>query len=91
MTNKKEDTMSNKTTQEKIGELVGQASMLFYNKETKLLDGVFDEKQAGEIVKEILALILQKRIDELEQAMNTPGGTIYQAIYERIDQLKENK
>ena len=50
----KEKNMSNTRT---VGELVGQASMLFYNEETKLLDGVFDEKQAQEIVDKIEALI----------------------------------
>ena len=50
-----------------ISELVGQASTLFYNKKTKLLDGVFDEKQALEIVDEIEALItLHTKKAELE-------------------------
>ena len=52
-----------------IGELVGQASTLFYNKKTKLLDGVFDEKQAQEIVDKIQALITEARIDELKAIM----------------------
>ena len=50
-----------------IDELVGQASMLFYNKETKSLDGVFDEKQAGEIVAKIQALITEAEDKAMEK------------------------
>ena len=63
----KEKNMSNTRT---VGELVGQASMLFYNEETKLLDGVFDEKQAQEIVDKIEALIdLHTQKAELKESI----------------------
>ena len=68
----KEKNMSNTRT---VGEIVGQASMLFYNEETKLLDGVFDEKQAQEIVDKIEALIdLHTQKAELEVNGDTSDG-----------------
>jgi len=54
-------------TRTKVYELIGQASVLFRDKKTNLLDGVFDEKQANEIAEEILALIKQEKHDLLNR------------------------
>jgi len=80
-----------------IGELVGQASTLFYNKKTKLLDGVFDEKQAQEIVDKIQALMTEARIDEQKHSLNkgyyNPDMEPYaeDRIAKLERQIKENK
>ena len=78
-----------------IGELVGQASTLFYNKKTKLLDGVFDEKQAQEIVDKIEALITEARIDGANNLWDyisaAPKDSWYGTASEYLEKLKENK
>jgi len=88
-----------------IGELVGQASTLFYNEKTKLLDGVFDEKQAQEIGDKIEALIAlhtnEARIELIEEILELPdtnGGCEDSHVKakftswfdDRLAQLKEN-
>ena len=75
----KEKNISNTQT---VGELVGQASTLFYNKKTKLLDGVFDEKQAQEIVDKIEALIVKARADERKAMLDALPEKKNMATYE---------
>ena len=92
------------STTQNIGELVGQASTLFYNEKTKLLDGVFDEKQAQEIVDKIQALITEKlvklanlygepRCENLHHAKKNQHTSIEDCPVEKAinEQLKKNK